>query len=85
MNDEHSYAQAACNGIADVGEAAIGATALTGSMLASGASSASSSMMAAGHAVKDGAIGYHDWAQGLSNPETGIRPYTRFRDGDENE
>lgn len=76
LDDEHSYAEGTMNGMENVATAGVGAGALVGGTAYSGGKKAGKSML-------EGGRNGHDWAQGLSDPEDGVRPYTRFRDGDD--
>lgn len=66
-------ASALGTGVSEVTGTAFGAAASAGSSMLDGASRAGASML-------DSAEDFNEWAQGLSDPETGIRPYTRHKD-----
>lgn len=69
--DDSSLNQRACVSTANVATAGVGA----GAMVGGAAASAGESMISAGQ-------DFNEYMQGLSDPHTGIRPYTAYRDED---
>jgi hypothetical protein len=70
LDDENSYAEWVMNGMEDTVEVTVGAGAMVGGAAYRGGKKAGQTMLDAGY-------DYNDWAQGLSDPDTGVYPYTR--------
>lgn len=74
--DDTSYNQRTCEGVASMVTAGVGSGAFVGGAAYSGAKSAGTSMV-------EGTQDFNEWSQGLSDPEDGVYPYTRFREDED--